>query len=71
MPTLSVASKLEQSPVRGLVTKLITSGRTTTFSCAFAVCLTDPVVNPHSYIPAENKEISYIYRSDQTFFSNK
>lgn len=51
---LSIFGTAVQSAVRGLIVKVITSGRSATFSCALAVCLTDPVVNPHSYVPAGN-----------------
>lgn len=43
-----------QSAVRGLIFMLIKSGRIATLSSVLAVCLTDPLVNPHSYTPAGN-----------------
>lgn len=56
--TLTYMSELwlspEQSTVIGLLSMMISSGSSATLNCVVAVCVTDPLVNPHSYVPAGN-----------------
>lgn len=58
MSIIEAGDCVEQSAERGLAVMVITSGRRATSKLALAVCLIDPMVNPHSYVPVRNMQRS-------------